>query len=64
MVIEESMIGKNRGIPGMLLSPFTLETYHTLLSSITTIIFTTLEYINKEEEPQETQHVEAGTRTR
>jgi hypothetical protein len=36
-----------------------LETYHILLSSITTTIFTTLEYINTKEEPQETQHVEA-----
>ena len=34
---------------------FPLETYHILLSSITTIIFTTLEYISKKEEPQETQ---------
>jgi hypothetical protein len=33
------------------------ETYHILLSSINTIIFTTLEYINKREEPQETQLV-------
>jgi hypothetical protein len=33
------------------------ETYHMLLSSITTIIFTMLEYINKKEEPQETQLV-------
>jgi hypothetical protein len=31
------------------------EIYHILLSCITTIIFTTLEYINKKEEPQETQ---------
>ena len=34
-----------------------LETYHIFLSSITTIIFTTLEYINKKEEPQETQRL-------
>ena len=48
--------------PGMFLSLLTKETYHILLSSITTIIFTTLEYISNKEEPQETQH-ETGRET-
>jgi len=45
MVIEESMT-RILGSQGMLLS-LLKETYYILLSSITTIIFTLLEYISK-----------------
>jgi hypothetical protein len=37
VVIEESMANKG-GTPGMLLSPFALETYYILLSSITIVL--------------------------